>query len=148
RPSHRMPAMNYLPLNLTIAGVLLLGLGILHVALPVVLQWNRELAGASPLNREVSYVHCFFIGLACLLWGLLPLTAGRSLLQPSPGGIAGAGVDVAVGVVAVGAALESGGQHRRSRYRATAAIDSAAGMNRQRFQLQRVCIVCVQRCRS
>lgn len=76
--------MNYLPLNLTIAGVLLLGLGILHIALPGVLQWNRELAGASPLNREVSYVHCFFIGLACLLWGLLPLTAGRSLLQPSP----------------------------------------------------------------
>ena len=76
--------MNYLPLNLTIAGVLLLGMGILHVALPGVLQWNRELAGASPLNREVSYVHCFFIGLACLLWGLLPLTAGRSLLQPSP----------------------------------------------------------------
>jgi hypothetical protein len=76
--------MNYLPLNLTIAGMLLLGLGILHIALPGVLQWNRELAGASPLNREVSYVHCFFIGLACLLWGLLPLTAGRSLLQPSP----------------------------------------------------------------
>jgi hypothetical protein len=76
--------MNYLPLNLTIAGVLLLGLGILHIALPGVLQWNRELAGASQLNREVSYVHCFFIGLACLLWGLLPLTAGRSLLQPSP----------------------------------------------------------------
>jgi hypothetical protein len=76
--------MNYLPLNLTIAGVLLLGLGILHIALPGALQWDRELAGASPLNREVSYVHCFFIGLACLLWGLLPLTAGRSLLQPSP----------------------------------------------------------------
>jgi hypothetical protein len=56
--------MNYLPLNLTIAGVLLLGLGILHIALPGVLQWNRELAGASQLNREVSYVH--------------------SLLQPSP----------------------------------------------------------------
>ena len=76
--------MNYLPLNLTITGVLLLGLGILHIPLPGVLQWNRELAGVSPLNREVSYVHCFFIGLTCLLWGLLPLTAGRSLLQPSP----------------------------------------------------------------
>ena len=76
--------MNYLAVNLTIAGVLLLGLGTLHVALPVVLQWNHELAGASPLNREVSYVHCFLIGLTCLLWGLLPLTAGQSLLEPSP----------------------------------------------------------------
>lgn len=76
--------MSYLAVNLTIAGVLLLGLGALHVALPVVLQWNREFAGASRLNREVSYVHCFFIGLTCLLWGLLPLTAGQSLLQPRP----------------------------------------------------------------
>jgi hypothetical protein len=32
----------------------------------------------------VSYVHCYFIGLACVLWGLLALTAGRSLLQPGP----------------------------------------------------------------
>jgi hypothetical protein len=76
--------MNGLPVNLTIAGVLLVGLGAVHVALPAALRWDHELAGASPLNREVSYVHCYFIGLACLLWGLLPLTAGRSLLEPSP----------------------------------------------------------------
>ena len=76
--------MNYLSVNLTITGVLLLGLAALHIALPGVLHWGRELASASPLNREVSYVHCFFVGLACLLWGLLPLTAGRSLLEPSP----------------------------------------------------------------
>ena len=71
-------------LNLTIAGALLVGLGALHIALPAVLSWHRELAGVSPLNREVSYVHCFYIGLACVLWGLLPLTAGRLLLQPGP----------------------------------------------------------------
>jgi hypothetical protein len=71
-------------LNLTVAGALLVGLGVLHIALPAVLGWHRELAGVSPLNREVSYVHCFFIGLACVLWGLLPLTAGRLLLQPGP----------------------------------------------------------------
>ncbi len=74
--------MSFLTLNLTVAGVLLVGLGVLHTALPAVLGWHRELASASPLNREVSYVHCFFIGLACLLWGLLPLTAGSLLLQP------------------------------------------------------------------
>lgn len=76
--------MSYLSANLTISGVVLLGLGALHIALPRVLRWGNELAGASLLNREVSYVHCFFIGLACLLWGLLPLTAGHSLLEPSP----------------------------------------------------------------
>jgi hypothetical protein len=35
------------------------------------------------VDREVSYVHCFFIGLCCLLWGLLALTGGRALLDPS-----------------------------------------------------------------
>jgi len=76
--------MSLLTLNLTIAGVLLVGLGVLHIALPAALGWHRELAGASPLNREVSYVHCYFTGLACVLWGLLPLTATRQLLQPGP----------------------------------------------------------------
>ena len=70
--------------NLTVTGALLVALGAAHVALPVVLRWPRELAGASPLHGEVSYVHCFFIGLSCVLWGLLPLTAGRLLLQPGP----------------------------------------------------------------
>lgn len=76
--------MSLLVLNLTVAGVLLVGLGALHIALPAVLGWHRELAGASPINREVSYVHCYFIGLACVLWGLLPLTAGSLLVQPGP----------------------------------------------------------------
>jgi hypothetical protein len=74
--------VSLLTLNLTVAGALLVGLGVLHIALPAVLGWHRELAGASLLNREISYVHCFFTGLACVLWGLLPLTAGRLLLQP------------------------------------------------------------------
>jgi hypothetical protein len=74
--------VSLLALNLTVAGVLLVGLGVLHIALPAVLGWHRELAGASPVNREVSYVHCYFIGLACVLWGLLPLTAGSLLVQP------------------------------------------------------------------
>lgn len=71
-------------LNLAIAGVLLVGLGVLHIALPAVLGWRRELAAASPVSREVNYVHCYFTGLACVLWGLLPLTAGRLLVQPGP----------------------------------------------------------------
>jgi hypothetical protein len=73
-----------LTLNLTVAGALLVALGALHIALPAVLGWHRELADVSRLNREVSYVHCFFIGLACVLWGLLPLTAAGQLVQPGP----------------------------------------------------------------
>jgi hypothetical protein len=76
--------VSLLTLNLAVVGAILVGLGVLHLALPAVLGWRRELADASPLNRDVSYVHCFFIGLACVLWGLLPLTAGRLLVQPGP----------------------------------------------------------------
>jgi hypothetical protein len=80
-----VPPVTYsLSVNLTITGIILVGLGTMHVALPGALRWDRELASLSVINREVSYVHCLFIGLACLLWGLLPLTAGRSLLEPSP----------------------------------------------------------------
>ncbi|HXW43887.1 MAG TPA: hypothetical protein VEL03_03815 [Streptosporangiaceae bacterium] len=76
--------MRLLTLNLALAGVLLVGLGVLHVALPALLRWDRELAAASPLNREVSYVHCFFVGLTCLMWGLLALTGTSQLLRPGP----------------------------------------------------------------
>jgi hypothetical protein len=71
-------------IHLGLVGVILLGLGAVHVVLPRTLRWREDLAGASALNQEVSYVHCYFIGLACLLWGLLPLTAGQALLEPNP----------------------------------------------------------------
>jgi hypothetical protein len=77
-------AMTDLSSHLTVVGLLLVGLGAVHVVLPRALRWPSELVDASPLNREVSYVHCYFIGLACLLWGLLPLTAGPLLLEPNP----------------------------------------------------------------
>jgi hypothetical protein len=77
-------ATNWLVANLTVAGAILIGLGVLHIALPSVLRWRQEFAGVSMVNRDVGYVHCFFIGLSCLLWGLLPVMAGRSLVAPGP----------------------------------------------------------------
>lgn len=76
--------MTELSLHLTVVGVLLLGLAVVHVGLPRLLAWDHDLANMTPLNREVSYVHCYFVGLACLLWGLLPLTAGDALQEPDP----------------------------------------------------------------
>jgi hypothetical protein len=76
--------MTAVSFHLTLVGLVLVGLGAVHAALPSVLRWRHELGQASPLNREVSYVHCYFIGLACCLWGLLPLSAGGSLLDPHP----------------------------------------------------------------
>ncbi len=79
-----MARLTDLSVHLTIVGVVLVALGAVHVALPRTLRWDVELDGLSSLNRQVSYVHCYFIGLACLLWGLLPITAGPALLQPNP----------------------------------------------------------------
>jgi hypothetical protein len=76
--------MTDLSTHLSIVGVVLLGLGAVHVALPRVLGMDRDLAGASVLGREVGYVHCYFVGLSCLLWGLLPLSAGPALLERHP----------------------------------------------------------------
>jgi hypothetical protein len=55
-----------------------------HAALPRALGWATELGGLSLLNRQVSYVHCYFVGLTCALWGLLALTAGAALREPHP----------------------------------------------------------------
>lgn len=79
-----MGALTRLPTHLALTGFILLSLGAVHVLLPRTLQWSNELGGVSRLNREVSYVHCYFIGLVCMLWGLLPLTAGPAMLEPSP----------------------------------------------------------------
>lgn len=79
-----MAPLTSLPLHLTVVGVLLVALGAVHLVLPRTLRWDADLQAVSILNRQVSYVHCYFIGLACLLWGLLPIAAGPALLQPNP----------------------------------------------------------------
>jgi hypothetical protein len=73
-----------LTLHLRLAGAVLVVLGLVHAALPRVLGWGGELAALSALNRQVSYVHCGFVGLTCALWGGLALTAGPELARPHP----------------------------------------------------------------
>jgi hypothetical protein len=77
-------AVTDLGLHLHLAGVVLVTLGAVHVGLPRMLGWSHDLAPLSPLNRQVSYVHTFFVGLTCALWGLLPLTAGDALVERHP----------------------------------------------------------------
>jgi hypothetical protein len=69
-----------LTLNLEMVGGVLIALGASHLVLPRILGWQHGLATLGRLDREVNYVHSYFIGLACVLWGLFPLLAGRELL--------------------------------------------------------------------
>ncbi|MGF1426661.1 hypothetical protein [Kitasatospora sp. LaBMicrA B282] len=69
-----------LPVQLRLAGAALVGMGLFHAVLPRFVDWPGDLAGTSLLTRQVSYVHLFFIGLLCVLFGLLPLLLAPDLL--------------------------------------------------------------------
>ncbi len=76
-----MPALSSPALHLQVAGAILVGVGIAHIALPRALGWQVEMTRLSMLNRQISYVHAFFIGMACVQFGLLALVAHADLLR-------------------------------------------------------------------
>ncbi|MFJ4584133.1 hypothetical protein [Streptomyces echinatus] len=67
--------------QLHLVGAALIGMGLLHVILPRILDWPGDLGGTSLLTRQVSYAHLFFIGLTCVLLGALPLACTTELLS-------------------------------------------------------------------
>ncbi|MGW6918950.1 hypothetical protein ACWGB8_34800 [Kitasatospora sp. NPDC054939] len=75
-------------LQLRLVGAALVGIGLFHAVLPRVIDWPADLAGTTLLTRQVSYAHLFFIGLGCVLLGLLPLAMPGELLAGSPLGVA------------------------------------------------------------
>ncbi len=77
-----MSVLTDLVLHLRIAGVLLLGVGIGHLLLPRALGWPTELQAVSLMTRQVSYVHTYFIGLMCALFGLAATVLTADLLAP------------------------------------------------------------------
>ena len=72
-------------LHLKIIGVLLVLLGAMHFFFPRYFYWKQELAGLSLLNRQMMYVHLFFIGFIVFLNGLLCLTSSQELLTTTLG---------------------------------------------------------------
>jgi hypothetical protein len=66
--------------QLRLVGLALVIMGAVHAVLPRVMGWPADLAGSTLLTRQVSYAHLFFIGLVCVLFGLLPLALAPELL--------------------------------------------------------------------
>lgn len=66
-------------LHIKIAGILLVLLSILHLVFPARFKWKEELGSLSLINRQLMYVHTFFIGLVLLLMGLLCLSSAKEL---------------------------------------------------------------------
>jgi len=67
-------------IHLKIIGWLLIALAVIHVIFPSYFDWKKELAKLSLVNREMMYVHTFFIALAVLLLGILCVTSSHDLV--------------------------------------------------------------------
>jgi hypothetical protein len=72
-------------LHLHIIGSLLILLALLHFFFPRYFNWKQELAVLSLINRQMAYVHTFFIAFILVLMGLLCLTSAADLLNTTLG---------------------------------------------------------------
>lgn len=73
-----------LTLLLKIAGILLIGLSLMHAFLGRRFAWADELPRLSLLNRQIFLVHCFFIALTVGLMGVLAFGWSEALVTQSP----------------------------------------------------------------
>jgi len=71
--------------HLKLVGITLIVLATLHAVFPRYFSWREELASLSLINRQVMYVHTFFIALILILMGLLCLSSSQELIETSLG---------------------------------------------------------------
>lgn len=67
-------------LHLNVIGIMLIALALLHVIFPRYFDWKIQLSGLSLINRQMMYVHTFFIALVVLLMGVLCLTSATEIV--------------------------------------------------------------------
>lgn len=72
-------------LHLKIAGGLLIALTAMHAIFPWYFKWKTEFQAVSLINRQMMYVHTFFIALTLFLMGLLCMTAADDLTRTALG---------------------------------------------------------------
>ena len=77
--------MDRMETHLRIIGILLIILALIHVRFPKRFNWKDECSSLSLLNRQMMYVHTFFIGLVVLLMGILSLTSSTELVTTELG---------------------------------------------------------------
>ena len=72
-------------LHLKIIGTLSIMLAIIHAVFPRYFNWKQELKPLSIINKQLMYVHSFFIAFGVLLIGMLCLTSATDLIQTALG---------------------------------------------------------------
>src|SRR4028118_690619 len=75
--------MRSLELNLKLAGLALMLLGVAHAFFGSRFNWKQEFEKVSLLNRQIFYVHTFFIALVVTLLGILAFFYTAVLLEPT-----------------------------------------------------------------
>lgn len=72
-----------LELHLKLAGLSLMTLGVAHAFFDKRFHWREEMARVSLLNRQIFFVHTFFIALMLVLLGSLSLFGTAALVERS-----------------------------------------------------------------
>jgi hypothetical protein len=72
-------------LHIKIIGALLIVLALVHISFPRFFNWRQELGSLSIINRQLMYVHTFFIAVVIFFVGLLCLTSTTELLNTGLG---------------------------------------------------------------
>jgi len=72
-------------LHLKAVGFLLIFLALIHIVFPRYFDWENDLGAISLINRQIMYVHTFFIALTVFLMGILCLTNAADLIRTTLG---------------------------------------------------------------
>ena len=72
-------------LQLKIIGFILIALSLIHLTFPKKFNWKEEFKSVSLINKEMMYIHTFFIGLIILLNGLLCILCASDLINTNLG---------------------------------------------------------------
>jgi len=84
--------------HLKVIGSLLIVLALIHVVFPKYFNWKQELSALSLANRQIMYVHSFFIAFVVLLLGVLCLTSSAELINTALGKRVSLGIGLFWGV--------------------------------------------------
>ena len=68
-------------IHLKIIGWLLMLLAGVHVIFPRYFNWGKEFSTLSLINRQMMYVHTFFIALVVFLMGILCVTSAKEIVE-------------------------------------------------------------------
>ena len=72
-------------LHLKIIGWMMIALAMLHLIFPRYFEWSKELAPLSLVNKQLMYVHTFFIGLVVFLMGIFCIYSTNDIVETKLG---------------------------------------------------------------